>query len=297
VLKHYLVALVVIASAAAPAARQEERGQEAKPPQSGAPDAQRDEQVQTRYNIFVMEGVLERAVAHGADQLRRQVQRLMPDMQLLGGEAQARGFRLDGYGVFFDVSVPGVRQSVAWTFRTMMHENGMAAGAALQQLKAAIERMIPDAGEKATLMQAIRRLEVQVGTPMQGGAAPALAGAQRPAGRGTVTALEAAPERSEMTLTPEEKALLDDPNAAYEREVITALKDAMLNHSASIRIGPEEWLTVAAHDNEHRNGLVPGDRYDLLTIVLRVKGSDLAAFRADRITQEEARKRVQVSEF
>jgi len=297
VLKHVLVALVVVASAAAPAsAEQEERGQ-APTAQASAPDTERDQQVQTRYNIFVMEGVLERAVAHGADQLRRQVRRLMPDMQLLGGEAQARGFRLDGYGVFFDVSVPGVRQSVAWTFRTMMHENGVAAGAALQQVKAAIERTIPDAREKATLMQAIKRLEVQVGTPMQGGTAPALAAPQQAAERGTVTALDATPEQPDSTMTPEEKELLEDPNGAYEREVINALKDAMLDHSGPIRIGPDEWLTVAAHDNEHRNRLVPGDRYDLLTIVLRVKGSDLAAFRADRITRDEARKRVQFSEF
>jgi hypothetical protein len=298
VLKHFLIAFVVIASAGAPtSAGQEERRQEPSQPQAATPDTQRDQQVQARYNIFVMEGVLERAVAHGAEQLRRQVRRLMPDLQLLGGDAQARGFRLDGYGVFFDVSVPGVRQSVAWTFRTMMHDNGVAAGAALQQLKAAIERMIPDGGERATLMQAIKRIEVQVGTPMQGEPASALAGTQRAAGRGTVTALDATPEQPEPTVTPEEKALLEDPNAAYEREVISALKDAMLDHSGPIRIGPDEWLTVAAHDNEHRNRLVPGDRYDLLTIVLRVKGSDLAAFRADRMSREEARQRVQVSEF
>jgi hypothetical protein len=36
-----------------------------------------------RYNLFTMEGVLERAVEQGANQLRRQVQRLMPDMLLM----------------------------------------------------------------------------------------------------------------------------------------------------------------------------------------------------------------------
>ena len=291
-LKHFVtvVALVTIASVG------QVSGQPARPDAS-----KQDEQVQIRYNIFVMEGVLERAVAHGADQLRLQVRRVMPDMLLLGGEAQARGFRLDGYGVFFDVSVPGVRQSVAWSLRTMMQDTGMA-GAALQQLKAAVERMTPDAREKATLMQAIKRLEMQVGPPLQGGpgpavAAPAMVSAERGEERGTVSALNAAPAQPEPTLTSEDAALIADPNAAYEREVISALKDAMLDHSGPIRLGPDEWLTVAAHDNEHRTRLAAGDRYDLLTIVLRVKGSDLAAFRADRITREEARKRVLVSEF
>ena len=313
-LKHFLVVVGMVAAGASAGAMQQERGPESRSSQDAALETQREQQVQARYNIMMMEGVLERAVAHGADQLRRQVRRLMPDMQLLGGEATARGFRLDGYGVFFDVSVPGVRQSVAWTFRTMMQDNGMAAGAALQQLKAAIERTIPDANEKAALMQAVKRLEVQVGVPMQGGAAPAVAARARGAEPGRVTALgtSAAPQEStqpstgdeatqqptqQPTLTAEEKALLEDPNAAYEREVISAIKDAMLDYSGTIRIGPDEWLTVAAHDNEHRNRLVPADRYDLLTIVLRIKGSDLAALRAERITRDEALKRVQVSEY
>jgi len=293
VLKHFVtvVALVAIAAVGRVSA------------QAARPDVSRqDEQVQARYNIFVMEGVLERAVKHGADQLRRQVRKVMPDMLLLSGEAQARGFRLDGYGVFFDVSVPLMRQSVAWSLRTMIHDNTAAAGAALQQLKAAIERMTPDAGEKATLLQAIKRLEIQVGPrgPIVEGPAVQTAQRSREPGSpepGSVASLEAGSPTPSPRPTDEEMALLEDPNGAYEREVINALKDAMLNHSGSIRIGPDEWLTIAAHDNEHRNRLMSGEAYDLMTIVLRVKGTDLAAFRADRITLEEARKRVQVSEF
>jgi hypothetical protein len=288
VLKHFVTVAALVAIAGVGRA-----GAQAAP----ADASKQDEQVQARYNIFVMEGVLERAVKHGADQLRRQVRRVMPDMLLLSGEAEARGFRLDGYGVFFDVSVPLMRQSVAWSLRTMVQENTVAAGAALQQLKAAIDRMTPDPGEKAALMQAIKRLELQVSPPagpLAGGSA--LQASQRSPQPGSVTSLEAAPASSARP-TGEDLALLEDPNGAYEREVIGALKDAMLNHSGSIRIGADEWLTVAAHDNEQRNRLMPGEAYDLMTIVLRVKGSDLAAFRSDRLTLDEARKRVQVSEF
>jgi hypothetical protein len=108
VLKHVVaIGALVMASVGVAAAQ----GQpEARPAPTGT--SQRDQQVQARYNIIVMERVLEGAVAHGADQVRRHVRRLMPDLVLLTGEAQARGFRLDGYGVFFDVSVPGVRPSV-----------------------------------------------------------------------------------------------------------------------------------------------------------------------------------------
>jgi hypothetical protein len=264
---------------------------------------ERDDQVQARYNIFVMEGVLERAVAHGADQLRRQMQRVAPDLQLLTGDAQARGFRLDGYGVFFDVGVPVMRQSVLWTWRTMFYDNA-PAGSTLQQLKASIERIVVDPREKATLMQMLKRVEAQVGgpaAPAGGAAAPVVATSPSddravPANERTVQALDAPQPVAPPTVGPEEAALLDDPNGAYEREVVNALIDAMLKHSGSISIGADEWLTVAAHDTEHRSRLA-SQPYDLLTIVLRVKGSDLAALRADRITLEEARKRVEVREF
>lgn len=280
------VALALVASTGAAAGGHQPQGR---------PTSAQQDQVQARYNIFVMEGVLERAVEHGADRLRRQVRRVMPDMLLLSGAAEARGFRLDGYGVFFDVEVPVMRRSVAWSLKSMIDDNGMAASAALQQIKAAIERMAPDAREKAALMQALKRLELQVGPPaMPGANAPALAAAQR----GTVTSMEAAAAAPQPATPPQEdNTLMEDPSGAYEKEVVSALIDAMLDHSGPIRVGADEWLTVAARDNEHRDRLVPGDPYDLLTIVLRVKGSDLAQFRADRITREEARKRVEVREF
>jgi hypothetical protein len=256
---------------------------------------------QSRFHLFTMEGVLERAVQEGANRLSRQVQRLMPDMLLISGGPEVRGFRLDGYGVFFDVEVPVLRRSVAWSLRTMMDENGMAATNALQAFKAHLET-IQDPRVKATLQQALKRIELQVG-PVQGpGVAPAPRTTAAPPA-GTVTALGVEPPPAPPTpapvptLTAEDEALLANPSKVYEDEVIGALVDAMLDYSAPIGVGPEEWLTVAARDNEHRDRLMPGEAYDLMTIVLRIKGSDLAAFRADRITRDEARKRVEVKEF
>lgn len=256
-----------------------------------------------RFHLFTMEGVLERAVQQGATRLSRQVQRLMPDMLLISGAAEARGFRLDGYGVFFDVEVPVLRRSVAWSLRTMVDENGMAATTALQEFKSHVET-IQDPRLKATLQQALKRIELQVGPVQPPGVTPAPRPTVAPP-RGTVTALEAeapVPAPAVATnaaprLTPADEALLTNPSKVYEDEVIASLADAMLDYSAPIGVGPDEWLTVAARDNEHRDRLMPGDAYDLMTIVLRIKGSDLAAFRADRLTREEARKRVEVREF
>jgi hypothetical protein len=270
----------------------------AVPLAQGTRDGRPRDQVQARYNISVMEGVLERAVDHGAENLRRQVRRVMPDMLLLSGGAEARGFRLEGYGVFFDVEVPVMRRSMAWSLRAMVDEGGLAA---LQQIKQFIESSSSNATEKMALMQNIKRLEAQFGpptpqapsqTPRRAGAGPAV-----PAGQRSVTSLEAGAGPVVGTPPPADSTLMEDPSRAYEDEVIGALKDAMLDHSGPIGVGNDEWLTVAARDNEHRDRLVPGDPYDLLTIVLRIRGSDLAAFRADRISRDEARKRVEVREF
>ena len=79
-------------------------------PEAG-PEGLTSGQMQSRYEVAVMESVLERAVEHGAQRLGAMVRTAMPDMVLLSGNAQARGFRLDGYGIFFDqnwASMPGV---------------------------------------------------------------------------------------------------------------------------------------------------------------------------------------------
>jgi hypothetical protein len=96
---------------------------------------------------------------------------------------------------------------------------------------------------------------------------------------------------------PVTDALLTDPATAYTNEVKAALIEAMLENSGPLGIANDEWLVVAARDSEPGNRLVPGDAYDTTTWVLRVKGADLAAFRAGRLTLEDARQKVEVREF
>ena len=69
----------------------------------------------------------------------------------------------------------------------------------------------------------------------------------------------------------------------------------MIRYSGQLGIGPDEWVTVAAQDSE--GPLTPGQLYDASTIVLRVKGSDVAAFLAGKLTAEEVMKKVEIREF
>ena len=80
--------------------------------------------------------------------------------------------------------------------------------------------------------------------------------------------------------------------------VLHPLIDAMIDFSAPMTIGNDEWLTVAARDNERRDSLAPQDPYEeVVTVLLRIKGADLKEYRSGRIDKVEARKRVRVGEF
>ncbi len=46
---------------------------------------------------------------------------------------------------------------------------------------------------------------------------------------------------------------MDDPDRQYTDAVKSALIDAMLDHSLSMDLGPDEWLTVAARQSEGRS--------------------------------------------
>ena len=249
------------------------------------------EQVKARQKISMMEAVLERAVANGADNMLRQVREVMPEAPRLTGQPQARGFRLDGFGVFFDVDVPALSIPISWTLRYMVDQNGISASAALNDLSAMV-RNVRDANERARLQMAIQRLELQVGP-----APRALArNASNDARASTVSAQTVQPP-TPPPAAPVDPGVVEDPNESYTREVKSALIEAMLESSGPMNLGADEWLAVAARDNIRPDRLVPTDATDLHTLMFRVKGSDLAALHAGRITLQEAKQRVEVKEY
>ena len=87
------------------------------------------------------------------------------------------------------------------------------------------------------------------------------------------------------------------PQEIYLTEISNALADAIVDHSASITLGSDEWLTVAARESVDRR-FVPADPTDApMTIVLRVKGSDLTALRDRKLARDEVRKRVEIKRY
>ena len=112
-----------------------------------------------RYQIGQMERVLEGAVEHGLSVTRDRVQALaqMPPDMLVSDNAHARGFRLEGYGVFFDVVVPSFETTWTWSLRTL-DQNDLGIDSAMRTLQSHVQTEgNPD------LEQALKRVELQLG--------------------------------------------------------------------------------------------------------------------------------------
>jgi hypothetical protein len=324
-----------------------------------------------RFKVRVMEGVLERAVEHAATVMNLQLRAVSPDLVLLTGAARARGYRLDGYGLFFDVQVPAaLRQSMGWTVR-MMRQNNESVEQALTLFKRMVGGLQGRARDDAEL--ALRNIELQVrpglggdggpganvpplfsltpsgssaqsvpaasstgasltlstasashGSPAQGSAPQAPVSAESVQAASTDAASsatgapsaaqtqpqtpaapfgaaplpsgasgsEAMPTRTAPTINP---LVVQNPDLAYELEVREALIGAMVEWGATLPLQADEWFTVAARDNE--DVVIPGEAAEVVTIIMRVRGSDLADFRAGRLTAADVRKRVELREF
>jgi hypothetical protein len=234
------------------------------PPAPPPPPPPQVEPLKARYQLRVMEGVLENAVQHGIRSVGAQMRLVTPDLIFFGSPARARGFRLEGFGTFFDVDVPTLRPSVTWSVRTLSQMTPDTSRA-LQSLRRVVESQ-GDARARRESEQALRLIELQVG-PL--------------AAEGTTTS---------SGVTGGERV---EPALAYETEVKRALVEAMLDYGNTISLGQDDWLAVAARANESMGQ----DALDNITVLLKIKGSDLQALRRGSLSRDEARQRISITEF
>ena len=238
-----------------------------------------------RHAIKLVEAVLSSAVRGGAEHLAEQLGSGNPNMSFFTGQARARGFVLDGYGVFFHVEIPEMQQSLVMSIAAV--ERDLAVADTIESLRRALGG-VPEGAPKLQAEQAFKRLELQVGVPPAQADSSAVArpSMMRPANT------ETTPDSPSVSSMP---MLLRDPNMAYRDAIKSAIIDAMLEHSRGLNIQPDEWLTVAAHRGDSPLG--PSEIVTSSTLVLRIKGSDLALYDADRTRKDEIRKRVEAREF
>ncbi len=166
-------------------------------------------------HIQGLERVLWRAVALSARGVEQQLSPWTPGLMLFTGPAQVRGFRLAGYGVFFDVECPVLRQSILWSMEIMDGD--------LLMMRRSLERL----SEWGAFAQVLRELDPDAGRPVvfTPGDAPPPTGAD---------AQTAAP----------------DLHAVYQDALRELLTDALLGYGGALGalLGQDEWLTVVARD-------------------------------------------------
>ena len=209
-----------------------------------------------------MERVLEGAVEHGVTVTRDRLQALaqVPAEMLVSDNAHARGFRLEGYGVFFDVVVPSLSATLTWSLRTL-DQNDLGLDSALRALQSHIKtgRSEPRAGAEA------RRA---AGEPRRARRAP------RPGERRRARPVKV--RRATGADTPRPPAddrSSEDPGGgvSHRGDAGADGRDARSQQLARHRAA--EWLTVAAQGNDDRPRLAPGGQRRAHDHI-RLRGSD-----------------------
>jgi hypothetical protein len=212
------------------------------------------EQQRRQDEITVLEGTFTSSVGLAANKVLKDVQTSTPAAMLFTGRAQAKGFLLEGFGVFFSVEIPALDLNVMLTIEAIeknakLHGRGERAGT---------NNNLP-----------------------------------------TVNMLQDSPSREPQPDTTAKDVLQNmvssDLGQKWRDGVKLALIDAMLDHSKNLELSLNEWLTIAARGSEA--GLLPNEIFQPSTVILRVKGSDLADYLAGRLTKDEARRKVEVRQF
>ena len=245
--------------------------------------------VETIGQIQLMEEALEQAVQVGLRIVERRLPPVAPGLVFFAGPIQARGFDLDGYGVFFDVEYPVVRRSVLWSLQTLDQiDRGMAV--AMQELRRQMRVM----EDSALRMPAPSRGSDDlsgVATPV----APVALGARTGAVRGEPELVMPAPPRT-PAIVDAESAPIDwetlDPQATYMGALEDVLTSVVVTYGGRLAatVGDDEWLTIAARDGRAR---VAPTRSPPLTMTLRIRGRDLQALAEGRLSGPDARARVE----
>ncbi len=280
------MAAIVFAAAGATAQAQDAPRAAGAAPQTPALASDR------RGDIKTLEAVLTMAVKAGADKLALQMRASEPGSLFVTDTGRTRGFDLHGYGVFFDVDVPMMKQSVLWTTSQLLQQDRRV------QLENYIATQ-PSGAARDFAIRELRRMQQQgMRQPIP---APPLATPVANGQRLVAAASTDPPAASDPLVAPAVSTMPvgvmepTDPNELYTQAVKSSLIDAMLKYSVGLKLGAAEWLTVAARDAQ--GPLMAGGLDDASTIVIRVKGGDLAAFHSGKLTRDEVIKRVEVKEF
>src|SRR5688572_3870693 len=173
--------------------------------------------------IWTMEGILERAVSFGAENVMRQIANVIADRPMLSGLPEARGFPVVGHGLFFYVQVPGLQLPIMWSMRHLLQgPDNSETLVTVQQLSQRIARL--SGPESENLRALMRQLEMQL-VPAQ-----PRPSADRGVSAASLVAGAAAPPPA---VNPD---VIENPHAVYTRAVKDELIRAMLEQGPTLAL-------------------------------------------------------------
>ena len=240
-------------------------------PAAGQPAADGSRPAAERQVRLIEQG-LEQAVRRGVDALEQRLPAPLPGLVVFAGTIRARGFVVDGYGLFFDVEFPVVRRSILWSI-TAMRQHDSAMAQSLANLRRRVLEMPPGLA-RSTLEDMIQELERGTRTPAL--ARGADAAADDPDGTRSESPAPTAPA---------------DLEAFYRAALQGELAAALVAYGGAMPPGAladGDWLTVAARDGRGRPA---GQRR---TLQLRILGGHLRALRDGRLSVEDTRARIEI---
>ena len=253
------------------------------PPGSVSGSATQVEQARRQQQVRLMERALEEAVARGVRTVEQQLPSV-PGVVFFAGPVRVRGFELEDYGVFFDVEYPVVRRSILWSMSTLQLNGGLPTvlqlngglPTVLQDLRRRLQ-MMPEGPGQLAFEQILSEMEseLQRTTPLT----------STPAGRG------AARVSSTDAETRPERPVAVDPLETYMTALRGELTDVVISNGPALAVEEDHWVSVAARDG--RGQVDPRVSTPRRTLRLRVRGRDLAALSAGRLSVDQVRLRVE----
>ena len=207
------------------------------------------------------------AVRVGAELVGKELERYEPTgVTVLLGSPRARGFLVDGHGVFFDVEVPDMNQSVIWS--VMVTQRDRQVGNALESLATALRAM----PEGAPMQQAQKALQTLSSTVERDARTRRSSPAGAGPGCGAVD-----PAGSAQALSGRRHRRRRRRDARLQRA----------NEPRSRRMAD----SGGARQRRRRSVRSRACRRST-TITVRVKGSDLAMYHSDPARRAEIREKV-----
>jgi hypothetical protein len=242
--------------------------------------------------VRVLGGILVQSMNQGAADLVHQMQVIDPGSvgSAMISQAHAHGIALEGYGVLFDVDVPLMNMSLIVTQRQIVVQNLRTKIDEAARMRA--QAKSPDVQDQLTariqmLTNTLATIAPAAPPTVATGVTPVNNLQQAPAGTVVAATDDVAPVAPAPVSTP-------SADKMYSDAIKAALMNAMVNHSSALMLGDDEWLVVAARGNEPT---IPGAIEDRSGIILRIKGSDLAAFRANKLSHDEVLKKIEIREW